>query len=72
MPELEATGIPARDEIARRAYDIWQAEGQPDGCALDHWLRAEADMKAPDVQKDIPDLSTQETGAARKRPSSDE
>jgi Protein of unknown function (DUF2934) len=29
-------------EIARRAYDLWEDEGRPEGKALDHWLRAEA------------------------------
>jgi hypothetical protein len=72
MHELEQADIPEREEIARRAYDIWQAEGQHDGSALDHWLRAEADIKAPDGQKDTHHLPTQETGPARKRSSSDE
>jgi hypothetical protein len=70
MLELEATDIPAREEISRRAYDIWQAEGQPDGCALDHWLRAEAEMKALDGQEGTPDLPTQDTGPAGERSSS--
>ena len=29
--------------IRQRAYEIWQAEGQPDGRALEHWCRAEAE-----------------------------
>ncbi len=29
--------------IRQRAYEIWQAEGQPDGRALEHWYRAEAE-----------------------------
>ncbi len=31
-------------EIERRAYFIWNQEGRPDGMALDHWLRAEAEV----------------------------
>ena len=30
--------------IRQRAYEIWQAEGQPDGRALEHWCRAEAEI----------------------------
>ncbi|HLJ20034.1 MAG TPA: DUF2934 domain-containing protein [Stellaceae bacterium] len=33
-------------EIARRAYNIWEDEGRPSGRELDHWLRAEAEVKA--------------------------
>jgi hypothetical protein len=31
------------DVIHTRAYEIWEAEGRPDGRSLDHWLRAEAE-----------------------------
>jgi len=33
-------------EIAKRAYVIWEGEGRPSGKELDHWLRAEAELKA--------------------------
>jgi hypothetical protein len=33
--------------IRTRAYQIWQAEGQPEGRALEHWCRAEAESVAP-------------------------
>jgi hypothetical protein len=28
------------DEIAQVAKGIWEAEGRPDGCDHDHWMRA--------------------------------
>jgi hypothetical protein len=28
----------------RRAYEIWQSEGSPNGRDVDHWLRAEAEI----------------------------
>lgn len=31
---------PSSDEIARVAYAIWEAEGQPEGCDHEHWMRA--------------------------------
>lgn len=45
------------DEIARLAYDLWEAEGRPDGKADEHWHRASAllattieeDPEAPDA-----------------------
>jgi Protein of unknown function (DUF2934) len=30
--------------IAQRAYYIWEQMGRPDGQALEHWLRAEAEL----------------------------
>ncbi len=32
------------EAVRRRAYEIWQAEGQPDGRALEHWCRAKAEF----------------------------
>lgn len=29
------------DRVSTRAYDIWEAEGRPEGRDLDHWLQAE-------------------------------
>src|SRR4051794_6484737 len=34
------------DEIARRAYRLWQEEGSPDGRSDEFWLRAEAQLGA--------------------------
>jgi hypothetical protein len=31
--------------IRSRAYEFWQAEGQQSGRDLDHWLKAEAEIK---------------------------
>lgn len=33
-------------QVAARAYRIWESEGRPEGAALDHWLRAEAELTA--------------------------
>ena len=32
--------------IERRAYALWQTEGQPDGRHEDHWLRAIRELEA--------------------------
>jgi len=34
-------GGAANEEIARRAYQRWEQEGRPEGCAERHWLEAE-------------------------------
>jgi len=36
----------AIEEIRRRAYEIWQAEGCPRGRHVDNWLQAEAECQA--------------------------
>ncbi|MGE5539617.1 MAG: DUF2934 domain-containing protein [Gemmatimonas sp.] len=33
-----------QDEIAKRAYAIWQREGQPDGRDAEHWRLAEQEL----------------------------
>lgn len=32
------------EAVRRRAYELWQAEGQPQGNQLDHWFRAEQEI----------------------------
>lgn len=34
-----------RTEVADRAYEIWENEGRPHGNSLDHWLRAETELR---------------------------
>lgn len=38
------SSTPDVSAVAQRAYEIWQREGCPDGCAMEHWLRAEAEL----------------------------
>ena len=32
-------------EIRRRAFELWDADGRPEGRALDYWLAAEAELQ---------------------------
>jgi hypothetical protein len=32
------------EEIAKRAREIWEAEGRPEGRAAEHWFKAENDL----------------------------
>ena len=36
---------PAPEEIAARAYALWQESGCPAGRDLDHWLQAERELR---------------------------
>jgi hypothetical protein len=56
-------------EIAQRAYSIWEVEGRPIGRELDHWLRAEAEVRgarAESADGTPPSLATPRR-ASRKR-----
>jgi hypothetical protein len=37
---------PSQDEIAQRAYAIWQDAGAPAGRESDHWVQAERELSA--------------------------
>ena len=39
-------GRPSEEEIARRAYERYEARGREDGHALDDWLDAERNLSA--------------------------
>jgi len=41
----------SQDEIARRAYEIWQARGCPPGDGSDNWKAAEAELFAARVYR---------------------
>jgi hypothetical protein len=36
----------AADVISRRAYELWEQEGRPEGSDLRHWLQAERELGA--------------------------
>jgi hypothetical protein len=39
------------EQIAERAYALWQAEGQPNGRHEEHWYRAAREITAADSTK---------------------
>ena len=43
MPESDSF---APEEIAARAYDIYEREGRTDGKDMEHWLRAEEELRS--------------------------
>jgi Protein of unknown function (DUF2934) len=38
------TGTPASEDVARRAYELFQARGCEPGHDLEHWLEAEREL----------------------------
>jgi hypothetical protein len=41
-----AKAAPTAEQIAARAYAIWQETGCPEGCEQEHWYQAEAELSA--------------------------
>lgn len=39
-------GNPPAEAVAMRAYLLWEKEGRPEGRDFEHWLQAEAELKA--------------------------
>jgi len=48
MPKSSAsaqTGNNVEELVRRRAYEIYESTGRPDGRAEEHWLQAEAELR---------------------------
>ncbi|MBN9056611.1 DUF2934 domain-containing protein [Shinella sp. NM-101] len=39
------------ERIRKRAHEIWEEEGRPEGREYSHWLRARADIRAEDGER---------------------
>ena len=42
--KLNGSIRPTREQIAARAFEIWEQEGRPSGHETEHWLRAEREL----------------------------
>ena len=52
LPRTQTEEVPTREEIALRAYQIWEKEGRPPGRDEEHWLLAERELMALYRQED--------------------
>jgi len=61
-------GTASREQIAQRAYEIWEQAGRPDGQSATHWFQAESEltMLAP-AAKPAPQRSAQPASARSAR-----
>lgn len=68
--------LPLHDEIAARAYELWDRSGRPAGRDVEFWLEAERQLLGADSavkQTDVGAVSAQAladatSGGKRKRP----
>jgi hypothetical protein len=49
------------NQISALAYELWEKEGHPEGQALDHWLRAESQLRG--TQTSMEDTSQNVQGS---------
>jgi hypothetical protein len=57
---------PHHAAIEQRAYTIWESENRPLGQALDHWLRAEAELQAEKTPRTSRATATKPRATAAK------
>lgn len=55
--------VPTRDQIALRAYEIYQNRGRQDGRDVEDWLAAESELRSPNSRQ--PSSSSSSTDKAR-------
>jgi len=53
------------DQIRTRAYFIWEGQGCPQGCDVDHWLIAESEVSAQEALEAQP-AALKKAAAPRK------
>lgn len=53
---------PNEQQIRERAYNLWEAEGRPDGREQEYWYRAEAGLSGDGQQHDGVDSGLQPGG----------
>ena len=49
----------SHDEIARRAHELWEQDGCPEGRSEQHWLEAEKQLRGSSFQQQQPDARDQ-------------
>ncbi|MBB5577985.1 hypothetical protein GGD50_006641 [Rhizobium paranaense] len=49
-------GIDKHEQIRRRAYEIWEVEGRPEGSATRHWLQACDELAEDNEHETLQDL----------------
>ena len=57
----EADPYPTNEQIAQRAFELWQSRGCPEGSAEEDWRQAEAELQSKAAARD----SRQSTASAR-------
>ncbi|MGY6253645.1 DUF2934 domain-containing protein [Paraburkholderia caledonica] len=65
------SGLPVEptveDRIRKRAYELWESDGSPEGRPDDYWLRAQAQIEAEGDAGDAePPVAAEQSGKGRR------
>jgi hypothetical protein len=60
-----SSGTPAKDDIARVAHAIWEAEGRPEGRDHEHWMRAKQLIEEGRAEAEFPEATAPVEGDRR-------
>lgn len=58
--------FPSHEEIAQKAFEIWQAHGCPEGTAEQDWLEAEAELEAEGAPRSVTLGSAASAGSVQR------
>ena len=59
------------EKISQRAYEIWEAEGRPEGRDLEHWLQAETEIVVLSknwLKAEVADIAPHKPAPVKKSP----
>jgi len=62
--------ITSHEDISKRAREIWEREGRPQGRDMEHWLQAEAELRQASLRDQTGTNITSTDDAMLKVPSS--
>jgi hypothetical protein len=62
---MNSTSSISHENISRRAYQIWEQDGQLDGNETEYWLRAECELHSEHEKTDSADGARAESAAPR-------
>jgi hypothetical protein len=51
--KMEPSTNDAEDQVRRRAFELWEQRGRPEGYEVELWLQAERELKGRGNSKDI-------------------
>jgi hypothetical protein len=59
----------AHEEIARRAHELWEQDGRPEGRHEEHWMEAEKQLRGSPIGPDARDEARAIKASAERRAS---
>jgi hypothetical protein len=55
------------NEVAKRAYELWEKAGKPPGQDAQHWLQAEAELTRPESKRGLKAMAGSELKTSKPK-----